>query len=68
MLEITVDHAVFGRGSHDGSALNVRGLVVDDVITVAGPSAFVDFPAHLARDPGLDLLGELALLVLVVVH
>src|SRR5262249_11532858 len=45
---------------------NVRRLVVDHVITGAGPWAFVEFPTHLARNPGLDLLGELALLVFVV--
>src|SRR5437667_8475563 len=44
----------------------MRGLIVDHVITGAGSWALVEFPAHLARNPGLDLLGKLALLVLVV--
>src|SRR6266446_5030972 len=66
MLEITIDDTGLGRRSHNGPALDVRGLVVDHVITRAGTRAFVEFGAHLTRDLSLDLLGELALLVLVI--
>src|SRR5215471_699168 len=66
MLKVAVYDARFGRCSHDGAALNVRGLVIDHVIAGAGPRSFVKSGAHLTRDLALDLLSELALLELLI--
>src|SRR5450432_1696621 len=44
----------------------MRRLVKNGVIASAGLRGVVELGAHFARDPGLDLRGELALLELVI--
>ena len=57
MLEIRVHHAILGRRAHHGPTLDMRGLILDNVIFAVHGVRLVELDSHGLRDLHLDFGG-----------